>query len=249
MFKKPLIIILIILLALYPIKISKVNTNERIGIYYHPIWDAEVMPNNETLAKIKLWDDFNRYAQLGIQDVYFLALSCSATTYNSEISELYNVFDFDLLNLTCQIAQMFNISIHAWLDIRTDNPNWKTKSINGEISPLPNFAIPEFRQWVCNVISEIIHKYPVKGIHLDYVQYSSPDYSYDDYSLSAFYSETGINASENPNHPLWATWREEQIYKFMNECKITIKSYNLNLEFSSTILAPLEDALKYYEMV
>jgi hypothetical protein len=234
---KNLILIILLLSLTCPLKISNAQTiGERRGIWYHALGDSEVLPNNYSLARIKLWNDFKLYSEkYDIHDVFILTKSFEDVIYNSNISGLTNRFNFDALGLACEIAQDFNISIHAWLELRTYNTSWQTYDIDGNNCSLGNFALPEYRQHNLDIVNEIIENYPVKGVQLDYIRYDGKQYSYDNYSITTFQSIYGFDPRTDPDNPLWLSWREQQITNMVNETYILVKSHNLTLDFSCAV--------------
>ena len=231
---KMAMVLILILASFYPLKFCNAQINERRAIWYHTM---DRLPNNYTLASIKIFNDFKLYSdpKYKIYDVFVLTSSMGFAIYNTNISDLSRYFDFDALGLICQIAQQFNISIHAWLDLQTNKTEWKTKDINNNTSPLGNFAIPEYRQLILNMVKEIIENYPVKGIQLDYIRYDGKNFSYDDYSITTFQSLYGFDPRTNPDNPLWKEWRKQQITTMVNETYILVKAHNLTLELSCDV--------------
>jgi uncharacterized lipoprotein YddW (UPF0748 family) len=220
------IILILILITLYP-KASASSTEIR-GIWYNAF--AIPIPNNETLAQIKLYEDFNYYHTQNITEVFFNIKYYDQSLYNSTV--LTNIYDFDLLALACQIANNFNISIHAWIPLQTTNDDWEQISISGEHANIYNFALPDVQNHIFAIVNEIVQNYSIKGIHLDYIRYESKDYSYDDYSINTFINLTGIDPRTNPDNPQWYEWREQQITNIVNQTKIIAKSHDLTLKIS-----------------
>ena len=74
---------------------------------------------------------------------------------------------------------------------------------------------------LASFVKELLKKYPVDGINLDYVRYPSgpPDAGYDDYTRKLY---RGISKKDpleipvNPKNPEWQKWcefREDQVLK------------------------------------
>ncbi len=71
---------------------------------------------------------------------------------------------------------------------------------------------PEARNYLINVVMELVRNYDIDGIHFDFIRYPNPDYPDDDtYSLYA---------SEYPNKD---DWRRENINKFVRAVYDSIK--------------------------
>jgi uncharacterized lipoprotein YddW (UPF0748 family) len=75
------------------------------------------------------------------------------------------------------------------------HPDWVMVNSSGEpMNPEDGYAfaspgIPQFREHLNRVIMDIVTRYDVDGIHLDYIRYPSTAYSYDDSSLARFERE------------------------------------------------------------
>jgi uncharacterized lipoprotein YddW (UPF0748 family) len=245
---KNLILAILLLSLICRIQFCKAETiKERRGIWYHGIFGG-LVPDNYTLARIKIWNDFKLYSdpRYNIHDVFVLVRNGSENViYDTNISSLTNPFSFDVLALICHLAQEVNVSIHAWLDLRTSNPLWQTIDINGKYSDGGNLALPEYRNFVLSIINEIVENYPVKGIHLDYIRYSGITFSYDNYSVTTFENLYGFDPRTDPNNPLWIKWRKEQITYMVNQSYIIVKNHSLNLELSCAVVTP-KDSANYF---
>ena len=113
---------LIILISLtFPFPSFSYTINERRGIWYHVIYSN--FPQNYTEARLKLWDDFRFYAKYNITEIYFLAFQDYAF-YNSSIAPIHPNFTWDVLQTACEIANTFNLSIHAWIVVFRDFYLW-----------------------------------------------------------------------------------------------------------------------------
>jgi uncharacterized lipoprotein YddW (UPF0748 family) len=213
---------------LFPPKGYSINKEIR-GIWYNPTASNVNVPNNYTLAKIKLYTDFSFYAEQNITEIFIKVKHWNQTLYNSSV--LPNCYSFDLLTLACEIANSLNLSIHAWMPMQTSTPEYQQVAIDGTRCDIYNFVLPDVQNQIFSIINELVN-YPIKGIHLDYIRYAGTNYGYDDYSVSKFMNETGINPRENPNSPEWIEWRKGQVTNIVNQTRIIVKSHDLNLKLS-----------------
>lgn len=89
---------------------------------------------------------------------------------------------------------------------------------------------PEARDRLVRVVADLLRRYPLDGIHLDYLRYPSPEFDYSRRSLQDFRAWAGtlvppglagsldarvregdVTAWARENGDLWATWRESQV--------------------------------------
>ena len=77
-------------------------------------------------------------------------------------------------------------------------------------------GIPEARDYVHQVATEIVKNYDIDGFHFDYIRYPEGSnklgYSQDPVSLRLFNSLDG-----NPNHLTWEDWQRENINQFVRK--------------------------------
>ncbi len=180
-------------------------------------------------------------------------------------SSIFNVSDyckdnngnlkFDILDYFIEIAEKYNISVHAWLNpyrIRNDNQIDKIpknsfagellsgngndeRIIHTENSIYYNPAYPEVQNYVLNGIREILENYDVSGIHIDDYFYPTTDEEidkeiYDDYIIS------GGNLS-------LADFRRNAVNSLISSVYSLVKSYDENLLVS---ISPSADIEKNY---
>ncbi|HOA73477.1 MAG TPA: family 10 glycosylhydrolase [Phycisphaerae bacterium] len=79
-------------------------------------------------------------------------------------------------------------------------------------------AVPEVHAYLRKVITDVVARYDVDGIHLDRVRYPGPEYIHDPIGERRFY-ERG-----NPNLRDRADWQREQLDKFINDLAAEIRA-------------------------
>jgi uncharacterized lipoprotein YddW (UPF0748 family) len=106
-------------------------------------------------------------------------------------------------------------------------------------------ANPEVRKYLLSLLEEIVDKYQVDGIQLDYIRYpfQDPDnnqlFGYSPISRQLFKQQTGIDPiAIEPSHPLWNQWtnfRAEQVSNFVCEVSQTLKQKRPELILSAAV--------------
>ncbi|MFK7758712.1 MAG: glycoside hydrolase family 10 protein [Phycisphaerales bacterium] len=144
-------------------------------------------------------------ASIGITDVYWQVRGQADAYYPSSYEpwgiELtkYNPDppSFDPLQIAINQSKKHNIKIHAWVNVmpmwrgkvppadRThmyhSHPEWRLRDENGQVQQLHdgyvvvNPVLTEVQDHIVQVIRELVDRYEIDGIHLDYIRYLSDE--------------------------------------------------------------------------
>ncbi|MCX7765259.1 MAG: family 10 glycosylhydrolase [Candidatus Sumerlaeia bacterium] len=161
----------------------------------------------------------------------------------------------DVLAIYIEEAKKRGLQVHSWIETfywevdTTKYPqfprtrlfegreDWKARLRDGSTTDKAEFAHifanpahPEVQQLLINFITEIVNKYEVAGINMDYIRYSSgeQDAGYDEYSRARFKEVWGIDPKEidKDKHPAlwhkWVQWRENQVTHFLQKLRTSL---------------------------
>ena len=111
-------------------------------------------------------------------------------------------------------------------------------------------ASPEVKQYLRELVREILFKYDVDGIHLDYVRYGNLNYSYDLSSRNAFYSQYKVDPmaffTGDPGlKPYWDTWYQWRMYNIsdlVSQLKMDIVKFNPWVKLSAAVKPDPDEA-------
>lgn len=107
-------------------------------------------------------------------------------------------------------------------------------------------SIPAARLAVRNVVREIVARYDVDGIHLDYLRLPNPYYDYSGAAREAFRKQGGGDPMDipplSPAAAAWHAWREAQITSLVAEISADIRSMKPRLGLSATVAATPEQS-------
>ncbi len=170
--------------------------------------------------------------------------------------------DLDLLEVFTSEAGIRGLAVHAWISVAptwhpvygefeppsgwlstdhgTDSPEedrWVTRDVDGAWSDYLDPALPEVHQHVVDVVSELITRYPLDGIHLDYVRYPSERYGYHPAALDRYRSETGATGMPAPDDEQWSQWRRQQTYSLVKRVGDAIASAGSAATLSAAVVA------------
>lgn len=111
-------------------------------------------------------------------------------------------------------------------------------------------ASEDAKQYLRELVREILFKYDVDGVHLDYVRYGRLDYSYDPANRSAFKARYGIDPIKlldgdprlKPYWDTWFLWRMYQITDLVAQLKIDIHQFNPWMKLSAAVKPDPDEA-------
>jgi len=227
--------------------------------------------NEAELAKI-----FDRLAQAGINTVFLETINASYPIYPSQIAPQQNplIHDWDPLASAVKLAHARGMELHAWVwvfaagnsrhneiinvshdylgPVLAANPDWANYDNKGNIIPIGQTkpfldpANPQVREYLLKLYEEIVTKYQVDGLHLDYIRYPFQDpllgrtYGYGKAAREKFQEETGIDPINiSPmQRPIWQKWtafRTAQIDSFVAEVSQMLRSKNRYLLLSAAV--------------
>lgn len=161
---------------------------------------------------------------------------------------------FDPLAVACREGHRRGLAIHAWVNVA---PGWRGKEPPksrrqlyytraawfwhdeaGRREPLGwynslNLCWPEVRKYLAAVMHEIVAKYPVDGLHMDYIRFPNewnaaypagarvPDYPRDPRTLALFRQATHRTPEQAPAQ--WDAWRTEQVNQTVREISRVVR--------------------------
>jgi uncharacterized lipoprotein YddW (UPF0748 family) len=102
---------------------------------------------------------------------------------------------YDPLAYVLEEAHRRGIQVHAWFvvgpmpeSVLSRHPEWALVDADNQQHPWYNFVRPEARQFVSDLVLEVVENYAVDGLHLDYIRYPFPGLKWglDPYSIQDF---------------------------------------------------------------
>ena len=247
-------------------------TSDMLSQIEYSLYESSSVDNRSTWYRASEKNDsevratVEKMAALGINAVYI------ETWYNGQtigysadprIKHNSNAHgDYDALDGFCRIAHEYGIEVHAWCenffigtpggylvelmqDKRCIDRNGKDNYPCG----YGNFVFlnpndRECRDLVLGVYKELVTKYDLDGLHLDYIRFSEPnpdngDFGYNKDIIEGF--QKAYNTTVDPHdiksdHPLWNSWckyREEIINSFVGEVFTALKAIDSDLYISA----------------
>jgi len=229
----------------------------------------------------KLAELFDRLAQSGINTVFFETLNASYPIYPSQVAPQQNplIRGWDPLAVGVKLAHERGMELHAWVwtfaagnqrhnqiinvppnypgPVLAAHPDWANYDNKGNTIPLgqtkPFFdpANPQVRQYLLKLFEEIVTKYQVDGLQLDYIRYPFQDpfagrtYGYGQAARSQFQQLTGVDPlTISPTQgELWQKWTEfrtQQVDSFVADVSKMLRQKRESLILSVAVFPLLE---------
>lgn len=141
------------------------------------------------------------------------------------------------------------------------HPEWSWYDKKGNRQPLVsgfyvslNPCWPEPRKHVVSVCSDIVRRYPVDGLHLDYIRFpnehpveNGQGYPQDERTLDLFKQDTGLHPRDVPE--VWDQWRCDCVTALLRDIRRAAKSLRPQLVLTAAVGVERHEALNKFQDV
>ncbi len=216
---------------------------------------------------------FDKLKSSGINAVYFETNNAGFTMYPSSIAvQNPSMVGWDPLAVAVREAHKRGMELHAWMWIfnvgnakhnpiigkeedypgpvlSTHKMEWGLASKDGALLPPRQHeywvdpANPEARQYIKSLLMEVLTKYPVDGIQLDYIRYpfngKGSEMGYDWIGRQRFEQETAMSLDrlDDATREVWQAWKIQQISSFVKEVSAMMRQAKPNIRISAAVYA------------
>ncbi len=219
-----------------------VSTNYRLD-WPPPTFDEE----EQKKALLNIFDDIEKK---NLNTIYFQVRSNGTVLFKSSydpfspyITGKIDVMgSYDPLKFAIAEAHKRGLEIHAWLNImhcfNTSNVSiieypkhvsnqhsywvYQKEEENGSASLWLNPGLPEVRNYLIDLIDELVQNYDIDGVQLDFIRY--PKEPIDDYDSYTIYGN-GKNIND---------WRRENVNTFVSDLSVRIKTTKPLIKLGAT---------------
>ncbi len=150
------------------------------------------------------------------------------------------------------------IQVHAWvvayniwnqrtsLPPQADHPfrtrsAWLTRNRAGETWDGANYGFdpghPEVQEYTHQVVMDLVNRYPVDGLHWDYIRYAGPDWGYNPEAVSRFNRLHGRNGTPVEGDPDWLEFRRQQVTSLVRRTYLESHARRPDLIVSAATIA------------
>jgi uncharacterized lipoprotein YddW (UPF0748 family) len=192
--------------------------------------------------------------------------------------------DFDPLRYFLDRAHKRGLEVHVWVNLlyvwssprKPESPrhivhrhsDWMVRRHESRLDDLDRDyylspAMPDVRAFLVDVIAEIIDKYPVDGVHLDYIRYPTRDSGFEEYARQIFFSRYYIDPVDlfergedtetligNPSYPglrtEWYRWRARQVTDLLREIRKVQRERSPKMTLSAAVIPHINRAREIY---
>jgi len=252
----------LLLCLLSPLDAPAQNTppdREIRGVWAHPA----TFGTDSSAATPVIKSTLDDYAKAGINTVMLLVKSTSGYVYfQSDIGVRDPGCPWDFLGTFLAEARKRHITVHPWFCVFTEgalpgrvreHPEWLIRSRKSELVPVVNPALPEVRNYEIALIREVVSKYAVEWVHLDYLRYPcepTEDYfSFDAETRALFRAHSGVDIgtvrATDTGNILWNEWIEwngEQVTRFLKELRQTFRETGRDVRLSAAVFPDARNA-------
>jgi len=215
-----------------------------------------------------------RLAQTNVNVIYVWTYEMGRTTYPSQYAILqepqFKEFEGDPMAVLVDEAHRQGIEVQAWLalfsggfngkpgPLLTIHPDWADVTRSGKkvsyynSTPM-NPAYPPAQDYLLDIVREIVTRYPVDGIHLDYIRYEdngADDFGYHPWSIEQFRKEYGVDPRTVSRTSVmgqkWVRWRQDQVTGFVRRVRQLVEEIRPGTLVSAAVFAePAREAAQY----
>lgn len=197
---------------------------------------------DESSAKKTIDEHFQKFKDLGINNVFFLVKDHNGLAYY-KTENAKQACSWDVLEYVIAKSKQKNIKIHAYLNVFIEGedffnkyPEYMELRKNGKKTKWSSPAIKEVRVRILNIIKELIQNYELDGIQLDRIRYEGyKDIGYNPKSVNLYFEQ--YRKYPDPNDPDFYQFKCDLISSFVKEAYQLVKNYNKNIEFSCAVFA------------
>lgn len=223
---------------------------------------------------------FDRLADAGINTIFFETVNAGYPIYPSEVAPQQNplIRNWDPLAAAVDLAHERGMELHAWVwtfaagngdhnrlvnlpldypgPLISAYPSWAgydnqgSLTLPGQDEPFLDPANPEVRSYLQDLYEEIVTRYDVDGLQLDYIRYpfqnpsAGRTYGYGIAARQQFQRLTGVDpitlsaSAQGERSRQWQQWTEfrvEQVNSFVAETSTHLRQLRPDLILSAAV--------------
>jgi uncharacterized lipoprotein YddW (UPF0748 family) len=222
------------------------------GVWMHPGFFGP----DKAKAVEKIKATLDEYGRAGINTLIMLVKTTSGYVYYaSEIGVRDPAYDWDFFGEFLAEAKARKMTVHPWFCVFPESailgkvrehPEWLITSPKKEMVAAANPALPAVRAYEISLMLELVRKYDVGWVHLDYIRYpcepTEPFFSFDAETLKLFKADTGIDMAAvkardtgNPSWNVWLRWNTDRVTLFVKELREALKGAGRKVKISAAV--------------
>ncbi len=96
-------------------------------------------------------------------------------------------------------------------------------------------GVPAVEDYLVSVFMDIVGRYDVDGLNLDYIRYPATNWGYNPVSVARFNAEYGRTGSPSSADATWLQWRKDQITNLVKRLYIEIRAVKPQVKLSADV--------------
>ena len=222
------------------------------GVWLHPGFFGAA----RDAAAVKIPAVLDAYVKAGINSLFMLVKNTTGHVYfQTQIGVPDPAFNYDFFDLFLTEARKRKLTVHAWFCVFPEgavlgqvreHPEWLIRDKERRFVATANPALPAVRQYEISLMLELVRRYPVDWVHLDYIRYPcdpiEPNFSFDGETLRLFKDSSGVDLMQVKAHDsgnlfwnAWLEWNRDQVTRFMRELKEGLASAGRPVRVSAAV--------------
>jgi uncharacterized lipoprotein YddW (UPF0748 family) len=222
------------------------------GVWMHPGFFGP----DKLAALEKMRTTLDAYARAGINTLIMCVKNTSGHVYYaSEIGVPDGAWKWDFFGTFLAEAKKRKMVVHPWFCVFPESallgevrqhPEWLITSPKREMVGAVNPALPAARAYEISLMLEVVRKYDVDWVHLDYIRFpcepTEPYFSFDRETLRLFKEDTGIDMAAvkardtgNMAWNEWLNWNRDRVTVFCRELKGALKATRRRIKVSAAV--------------
>jgi uncharacterized lipoprotein YddW (UPF0748 family) len=164
--------------------------------------------------------------------------------------DIFAPASFDPLGHLLRRAHAANppIEVHAWLNTfyvgvtgtrvyYEHGAEWSDRSHDGSTAGYLDPGHPEAAAYTQKVFVDLASRYPVDGVHLDFVRYpEGGGWGYNPVSVARFNQALSRSGTPAVDDPAWSQWRRDQVTQFVRGLYRELKRLKPRLKVSAALI-------------
>jgi len=222
------------------------------GVWMHPGFFGP----DKAKALEKMRTTLDEYARAGINTLIMLVKNTSGHVYYaSELGVPDGAYKWDFFDVFLTEAKKRKMTVHAWFCVFPESallgqvrqhPEWLIASPRREMVGAVNPALPAVRAYEIGLMTEVVRRYPVDWVHLDYIRFpcepTEPYFSFDPETLRLFKADTGVDMAAvkardtgNMAWNAWLRWNTDRVTLFVRELRAALKTAGRKVKVSAAV--------------
>ncbi|MBW3587692.1 MAG: family 10 glycosylhydrolase, partial [Cyanobacteria bacterium 0813] len=129
---------------------------------------------------------------------------------------------------------------HVWQQHGPSAPgsdNWAMLTYGGEAQGYLDPGHPDAVDYTVSVYLDLLKRYDVDGVQLDYVRYGGPTWGYNPTAIARFNQQTGRSGKPAPTDPAWMQWRRDQVTNLVRKLYVESLAIKPRVKITAATIA------------